>query len=1093
MSSESLIITVGAAVGSAIAALGSVEQRMARLGDAAVTLTARQHALGASMSNLHGPAIGNDLARMNAQYAQLGTTIDRLNASQTRLGQQQSRATQLRAERGNMRSDALDTVALGASVVMPIKLAVDFESAMADVRKVVDFDTPDGVTQLGNEILKMSRTLPVAATDLAAIAASGGQLGVAAKDLPKFTDTIAKMAVAFDMGAEDAGDSMAKLANVYKIPIASIGKLGDAINQLSNESPAKASDIVRTLSRVGGVAKAFGLTELQTASLSNAFISLGKAPEVAGTAINGMLTKLVTADKQGKDFQAGLKTLGLTASGLKKSIGEDAQGALLGFLKTVEKLPKADRMGVLVDLFGLEYADDVAVLAGSVNTYSDSIETLNKTKADGSKSYDGSMEREFATRAATSANNAVLLKNNLRELGIVVGSVVLPALNGLVNDIRPAVTGLTDWAQAHQGLVKLGFKTVAFLAAAKAGSLGLRYGFNLLASGTNNVFTVFEKIKGAHLLFSAARLANVSHFGAALQAMGVQAATAQRVTDGFSRAGGMIRRVVQAAPARVARVGAAVRHAPAAMVRGAWRGTVRTGQALGRGAVRTGQMGTSVVLGTYRLGTSAVVGSLHAMRHPLVATRRAVFGLDRALRSISLGSLRGMGAVLQGVGAALRMAFMPIMAIGLPALVVIGAIAATAFLVYKYWKPIKAFFTGMWQGIQQGLKPLQPLFDALSLAAGKLFEPLKPVWGWLKTALGGIVSWFGKVFKQEEDVGGGAAAMGVRVGAAIAGFINGAVALATTVVTKFGVVVDWFKSLPAAFMSFGQDIMQGLLDGISSRFDSVVNKIKSVGAAIKSVFTGSGAGGQDIHSPSRVWHGFGGFLMSGLGGGIEGQSTGVLSKIQQLGASIQTAFAPKLSAPQVTTPSAATTPHAATIVPAAPIAPMIQSPMQPLNATVPLVQVPVPITLAAPKHSLPRLLPPLLPPASQKNEQALIGFDAHKPLSTLIDFFARLIHLGAGVTDVFSPKAEPPVKNKLTDVLEGRVQVSNNAAPATARQTSRSAPLPQISFNPTIHVNGDDRGSSGVKEQVEQGLAMGMRELESLIKRLTAEQLRKAF
>lgn len=92
------------------------------------------------------------------------------------------------------------------------------------------------------------------------------------------------------MPAEQAGDSMAKPANVYQIPIDQIGKLGDAVNHLSNSSPAKASDIVNVLGRVGGVAKQFGLTELQTASLSNAFISLGKTPEVAGTAINGMLT-----------------------------------------------------------------------------------------------------------------------------------------------------------------------------------------------------------------------------------------------------------------------------------------------------------------------------------------------------------------------------------------------------------------------------------------------------------------------------------------------------------------------------------------------------------------------------------------------------------------------------------------------------------------------------------------------------------------------------------------------------------------------------------------------------------------------------------
>lgn len=53
----------------------------------------------------------------------------------------------------------------------------------------------------------------------------------------------------------------------------------------------------------------------------------------------------------------------------------------------------------------------------------------------------------------------------------------------------------------------------------------------------------------------------------------------------------------------------------------------------------------------------------------------------------------------------------------------IAAIAVTGLLIYKYWKPIKAFFTGIWEGlraelaptfreIQSALKPLQPVFTA---------------------------------------------------------------------------------------------------------------------------------------------------------------------------------------------------------------------------------------------------------------------------------------------------------------------------------------------------------------------------------------------
>ncbi|GHU20763.1 hypothetical protein FACS189472_12670 [Alphaproteobacteria bacterium] len=43
------------------------------------------------------------------------------------------------AQRANLRGQMMDAVALAATLGAPIKAAVDFESAMADVAKVADF------------------------------------------------------------------------------------------------------------------------------------------------------------------------------------------------------------------------------------------------------------------------------------------------------------------------------------------------------------------------------------------------------------------------------------------------------------------------------------------------------------------------------------------------------------------------------------------------------------------------------------------------------------------------------------------------------------------------------------------------------------------------------------------------------------------------------------------------------------------------------------------------------------------------------------------------------------------------------------------
>ena len=211
MSSESLIITVGASVGVAIAALGNVENKITRLGEASARLTSQQTRLGNAINN--GTFSNQSIATLGRQYDGITAHIAKLDAIQNQLARRSERKANLRDERKNMRSEALDLIALGSSVVLPVKLAIDYESSMAEVRKVVDFESPAEFKKLGDDLLELGTRIPVPAAGLAQIAASGGQLGVKAKDIPKFTETIAKMSVAFDMLPDEAGDSMAKLAN----------------------------------------------------------------------------------------------------------------------------------------------------------------------------------------------------------------------------------------------------------------------------------------------------------------------------------------------------------------------------------------------------------------------------------------------------------------------------------------------------------------------------------------------------------------------------------------------------------------------------------------------------------------------------------------------------------------------------------------------------------------------------------------------------------------------------------------------------------------------------------------------------------------
>ncbi len=529
----SLGITIGASVGGAVAGIKSVKSSLDVLDKTVKGLAARQSLLGETLQNplrMSRKRVGE----LRREYDQLGQTIAKINRKRSLVADLQQQKQAHYDRRRAIKDEFWGAAGAVAGVAFPVKLAVEFESAMADVKKVVDFDTPKQFKEMEQDILRLTRTIPMAGAELAKITASGGQLGVARKDLPKFTETIAKMSVAFDMAADQAGDSMAKLANVYQIPIDQIGKLGDAVNHLSNSSPAKAGDIINTLGRVGGVAKQFGLTEIQTTSLSNAFISLGKTPEIAGTAINGMLTKLMTADKQGAKFQKALKNMGMESKDLKKAIKENGEQALMDFLKQVGKLPKENQMGALVDLFGLEYADDVAVLVGGLETYKKSINELKKTSKDGKPAFIGSMDKEFAARSATTANNWQIFKNSLTEIGITAGSVLLPALNQLMTTIRPIINSFADWASKNPEVVSALVHLAAGFAALKVGGLMFRFVGNEL-SGLMVSFRLAKALLGVDWLATVIRFK--SGIGALVRIFGVVKTAATLLGSGLMSLG----------------------------------------------------------------------------------------------------------------------------------------------------------------------------------------------------------------------------------------------------------------------------------------------------------------------------------------------------------------------------------------------------------------------------------------------------------------------------------------------------------------------------------------------------------------------------
>ncbi|WP_395460356.1 phage tail tape measure protein [Wolbachia endosymbiont (group B) of Myelois circumvoluta] len=439
---------------------------------------------------------GRNIKSLVSDQYKLGSSIEVLKGKYGKLGSAIRSHQSFLASKAHFKSQIIETIGLGLTLAAPIKVAIDFESAMADVKKVVRFnDKKDEASKFAQELKKLSREIPLSSAELAQIAASGGQLGIDKNDLIKFTTVVAKMTTAFDMLAEEAGNAIAKISNVYGIKVDGMENVGNIINHLSDNTAAKAKEMVLTLNRIGGNAKQFGLEIDQASSLASAFISLGKQPEKAATAINNFLSKLQTAREQSPEFHDALDEMGTSIEELEQTIKKNPQEAILQFLETLKEIDDQERAGILMNLFGAGFQDDIALLVGSLDIYKKAIEHL----ADKEK-YNASMQDEFNNRANTTANKLQLLKNAVFEAGMNLGSVMLPTLNYVAGSLKTITERIASFAEKHPTLTTAIMSTLAALISLKIAAVGLGYGFTLLGS---TIFGLKANLLGVFSFLSA--------------------------------------------------------------------------------------------------------------------------------------------------------------------------------------------------------------------------------------------------------------------------------------------------------------------------------------------------------------------------------------------------------------------------------------------------------------------------------------------------------------------------------------------------------------------------------------------------------------
>ena len=343
----------------------------------------------------------------------------------------------------------------GAAAAVPLKFAIDEESVNAEIAKVADFANDKQKKEVTDSLKKMITTeIPMSYKEIGELAAAGAQGGIETVDLSKFSELAAKMGVAFDMEAGEAGQKMANWKAAFGMDMNELKALGDKVNYLGNNSAASAASISNVISRVGALGEVAGVGSGEVAGLGAAMIAMGTDDDVAATGIKKVLTTLASGGNK-----ASKAILGIGGADLSKAMKTDGAGTIIDVFEKIKALNPEEQTGALRDIFGQQNIGAIAPLLNNLDLVKEYLGMVG----DKSK-YAGSMQKEFDAQAGTTANQLKILGNQAKDAGMVVGGIMLPYFKKGVEKLQEFALKAKAFAEEHPKMMEAILKIAGVIA-----------------------------------------------------------------------------------------------------------------------------------------------------------------------------------------------------------------------------------------------------------------------------------------------------------------------------------------------------------------------------------------------------------------------------------------------------------------------------------------------------------------------------------------------------------------------------------------------------------------------------------------------------
>lgn len=514
-----LTIGISAAAGGALSVFNNLKGTIQRVAVAAKDLKAKQEALGLAIKNSAAHPWSKELREQNAQYEKQRQLIERLRESKQKLLEIQGRIAANEAHRAALRGKIMETAAVGYLAAYPIRISMEFESAMSKVQALTRLSKEsEEMRALTAQARQLGAETMFSATDAAQAQGFLAMAGFNPQQIMQSMPAMLDMTKAGNIDLQRTADIASNIQTAYGLDASQMTRVADTLTMAFTTANVDLEMLAETMKYMGPVAKAAGMSLEESSAMAGMLGNAGIQASMTGTTLRNVITRL--AAPPGKGALEMLQKL--------KVRTKDAQGnlrplptLLLEISEATKTLGSGERIEALNTIFGARAAPGMISMLSDPEKIKPYIDILEKSQ--------GAAARIARIMGDNVKGQIDEMTSSLEELTIAMFEAGKADLTSLIRGVTGMIDAASRFVAGHPRLVSSILDTLAVLLSMRMGFLVMRYAASMAMLPILQIQKMNEIIRATWLLKMS------SGWAVAIPIVGKASGLLEKTTGGVTR------------------------------------------------------------------------------------------------------------------------------------------------------------------------------------------------------------------------------------------------------------------------------------------------------------------------------------------------------------------------------------------------------------------------------------------------------------------------------------------------------------------------------------------------------------------------------